>query len=81
MEPTSEGQNIAQTLKLAAGVRVGLALLSERLLTLVGIAANLGVFVLVVLDPQWPKVAAAALFAVAVHCLVHGGSWWRRNGE
>lgn len=76
-----ETSKIAQTLKLASGVRAGLAILSERFLVLVGIAANCGVFMAVVLDPSWPKVVAGALFSVAVYALVHGGAWITQRKE
>jgi membrane protein YdbS with pleckstrin-like domain len=55
-----------QTQLLALYVKVGINVLSARLVLLLALALTFGLFAWAVVDPTWPRITAAALFAVLV---------------
>lgn len=55
-----------QTQLLALYVKVGLNVLSARLILLLALSLTFGLFAWAVFDPTWPRICASALFAVLV---------------
>lgn len=57
--------------RMALGVRIGLEALSLRLLMVLALLVNAGIFAWCLYDPRWERLAAAGGFAVFSYFLVH----------
>jgi hypothetical protein len=71
----SEVQNIAvqeaKLHQLAALVNMGLRVLSLQMLTLLGVLLTAGIFGWAVYTESMIRIAGAAIFAVAIWCLIY----------
>lgn len=52
-------------------VSIALRLVSQRLVTVLVLLLNTGIFGWAMFTESWPRIAAAAIFAVASWCLVY----------
>ena len=57
--------------RMATGVRIGLEALSLRLLMVLALLLNTGIFAWCLFEPKWERLVAACVFAVFSYCLVH----------
>lgn len=57
--------------QMAVALRVGLEALSMRLLMVLALLLNTGIFAWCLWTPTWERLVAACVFAVVSYCLVH----------
>ena len=57
--------------RTAAGVRIGLEALSLRMLMVLALLLNAGIFAWCLLEPRWERLAAACGFAVFSYFVIH----------
>jgi len=57
--------------RTALGVRIGLEALSLRMLMVLALLLNAGIFGWCLLDPRWERLAAATAFAVFSYFVIH----------
>lgn len=57
--------------RMALGVRIGLEALSIRLLMILALLLNAGIFAWCLTDPRWERLVAAVAFSVFSYFLVH----------
>ena len=57
--------------RMSMGVRVGLEALSLRMLMVLALLLNAGIFAWCLYDPRWERLVAAGVFALFSYCLVH----------
>ena len=57
--------------RMALGVRIGLEALSLRLLMVLALLVNAGIFAWALYEPRWERLVAAIAFAVFSYFLVH----------
>lgn len=55
----------------ALGVRIGLEALSLRLLMVLAMLLNAGIFAWCLIDPRWERLVAAGAFAVFSYFVIH----------
>lgn len=57
--------------RMAMGIRIGLEALSLRLLMVLALLLNAGIFGWCLVDPRWERLVAAGVFALFSYFLVH----------
>lgn len=57
--------------RTALGVRIGLEALSLRMLMVLSLFLNAGIFGWCLLEPRWERLASAAAFAVFSYFVIH----------
>ena len=71
LEPIAQDARARLLDRMALGVRIGLEALSLRLLMVLALAANAGIFAWCLSDPRWERLVAAGMFALFSYFLVH----------
>lgn len=57
--------------RISLGIRVGLDALSLRMLMVLALVLNAGIFGWCLADPRWERLVAAGVFAVFSYFIVH----------
>ena len=72
MDMTEVNELQHQRLRMSAAVVAsGLQLLSQRLLTLLALLLDAGIFAWAMTTESWVRLAGAAAFSVAAWCVIH----------
>lgn len=77
MQMDSDLEKVAQDARrrileeTALGVRIGLEALSLRLLMVIALLLNAGIFAWCLWEPRWERLVAATVFAVFSYFVVH----------
>ncbi len=57
--------------RTALGLRIGLEALSLRVLMVIALLLNAGIFAWCLIDPRWERLVAASVFAVFSYFVIH----------
>jgi hypothetical protein len=70
MDTNAAEQIALQQKTMVAILNIAMNTLNARLLTLLGIVVNTAIFSWAMYVPQWERIVTAALFSVAIWCLL-----------